>query len=313
MPPEENGSASNLILLCLFHSRVIDDHFERYSVETIQMWKASQIGDAGGTPITDVEAEQILALSIRSEVLLQAEIINVGGQSGGGGGAIGYGATGGPGGDTMMINLDGLPGASFGEGGGGGGVVAPGSISPPADAIRAREGRGSSDGYDGQPGGDTFFGDPERPLVKASGGSPGLAGLGSRSTTDKLRISTMMLANSVEQREGLLYLLGGGWQNLSILNVPSQCTFLVVLIIEADGVEAGTYSMHLNLSDPGGVERSVVSFPVEIIEPGEVVRIPRFVLITASVHTFGLWRLAVQSDTSTLANLSLAVRRTTDT
>jgi hypothetical protein len=114
MTPEANRASPNLILLCGFHSTLIDSHEARYSVETIEGWKASQIA-ATGTEITDAESEQIIRESMRTEITLQADVINVGGQSGGGGGAIGPGAIGGRGGDSTRINLDGEQGTGAGR------------------------------------------------------------------------------------------------------------------------------------------------------------------------------------------------------
>lgn len=144
------------------------------------------------------------------------------GASGGGGGAIGPGSIGGP---VGRIELDGLPGAAPGAGGGGGGAIANGAILPSSEArSTATEGQGFSSGIDGQDGGDTTvsIGDAE---LRAAGGQGGLVGTGVRHTHSRLAVSALMLVNYAELREGLASIVGGGWQSLSVLNLPAPIAF----------------------------------------------------------------------------------------
>jgi hypothetical protein len=60
----------------------------------------------------------------------------------------------------------------------------------------------------------------------------------------------MMACNSIDIRDGLLFVLGGAWQSYSLLNTPSDVNLVVLLVLEAGGVDVGHYSMHISAHDP---------------------------------------------------------------
>lgn len=303
MSAEENRSASNLLLLCRFHSTLVDSNVSDFSVEKLHEWKAGQLAQGGGTEITDQQAQEIIRISLSQEIIMQAEVINVGGQWGGGGGAVGAGAVGGPGGDKVHINLHGIA-----PGGGGGALVGPGKTPP--DAVRAKEGRGFSSGTDG---GDSYIADESgEVLAFAQGGAAASSPYEQRTTTETLGVSSILVCNSVEIREGLLYVLGGAWQSYSVLNTPADVDLVVVLVIEAGGVEAGHYTVHVIASGPDGSESGRTRFPVVIEEQGDVLRITRWVPLTMHVAGYGLHTITVTTDTTLLGSIDLAMRRITD-
>ena len=228
MDADENRSSANLILLCLKHADAIDlpENADLYPADLLRQWKAEQLASydrvVGGWDLSDEEAAEVVAASEGPSVSLQAETIFVGGigglapgASGGGGGAIGPGAIGGSGGPVGRIELDGLPGSAPGAGGGGGGVIAPDAILPTTDPA-ATEGQGFSSGTDGQDGGATTISVDGVELLRAEGGEGGLAGTGVRRTDSRLAVSALMLVNYAEIREGLVSIVGGGWQSLSV-------------------------------------------------------------------------------------------------
>lgn len=205
------------------------------------------------------------------------------GAAGGGGAAIGSGAIGGGGGPaTGRIAIDGLRGGEYGAGGGGGGVVAPGLRESPDSPDMV--GEGFSDGLDGQPGGATSFG----ALVVAPGGAAGLAGNPNRSTAEALAVSSLMAVNSVELRDGLAFVLGGGHQWVNFTNLPAEHRIALLLVIEAPDVPIGAYSMHVDVLDPSGASRRRASFPVDITITGRVTRITRVLELTVVVDAVGV-------------------------
>ena len=139
---EDNRGDCNLVLLCRKHHAVVDDRRNEkyYTPDMLKAWKAEQEGQ-NGSPLAPDDLEAIA----RTNVIIAAETVNLGGKGGaapgaggGGGAAIGANAQGGRGGDggrvttdgrladnseLMTVNLDGEDGAAPGAGGGGGGVI----------------------------------------------------------------------------------------------------------------------------------------------------------------------------------------------
>jgi hypothetical protein len=323
MVADENRSSANLILLCVKHADAIDlpENADRYPVDLLRQWKAEQLESydraVGGWDLSDDEAAEVVAASTDQSVTLQAQTIFVGGigglapsASGGGGGVIGPGSIGGPGGPVGRIELDGWPGAAPGAGGGGGGVIANGAILPGPEAGSAStEGQGFSSGVDGQDGGDTTLSIGDTELLRAAGGEGGLAGTGVRRTHSLLAVSALMLVNYAEIREGLASIVGGGWQSLSVLNLPARVTFPVYILFEAHGVDVGEYTVGVEVYGPDRAPRQRISFPVTIETAGDVVRIPRCCSMTAEIDAFGLWTLAVVTPDRELARIDVLIRR----
>jgi len=303
MSAEENRSASNLILMCAKHADEIDflNRAALYPVPLLREWKAAQVTlydkASSGFRLTDDEAAEVL---VRSEVTISlvAETINLGGAgginggSGGGGAAIGLGALGGHGGPVGRINLDGADGIGPGSGGAGGGAISPGAI-PRRLHYQATEGTGYSSGTDGNDGGDTTISSGDRVLLRAKGGKGGLAGTGIRGSSDRLRVSALLLVNQGEQREGLLYVLGGGWNNCALLNVPTRVGFPHIILFEAGGIPEAELTASIDVVDPAGRVCGTQSFPITIQKAGDVLRIARLGTVAADVHCFGLRSVAV--------------------
>ncbi|SOX53831.1 hypothetical protein MAAFP003_2507 [Mycobacterium ahvazicum] len=120
MASEENRSAENLLLLCLFHSELVDaeGRVEDFPKELLLQWKAAQLaeydqaaaaGIEAGWPLTDAEAAEVIAKSERSTITVIADTIyngGMGGQLGGGGGGGGVIGTGSLGGGWLFYTSD---------------------------------------------------------------------------------------------------------------------------------------------------------------------------------------------------------------
>jgi hypothetical protein len=178
--------------------------------------------------------------------------------------------------------------------------------APPSPDI-AVIGTAMSEGFDGQSGGTTAFGiDPVH--AAAGGGGGDLAGTGHRLTSDRLRVSSMMLASCVETYPGgLCSILSGGWGRLTTPELPADQQLAGLLIVEANGVPAGEYSMHFALLGPTGDRVGRTSFPVTVETPGEVLRFSMFVPLEVHLKTLGIHTLVASTDLGDLLSIPLAV------
>lgn len=336
MSAEDNRSAGNLVLLCTKHASEIDEValVNQYPVPLLLEWKQAQIveydraveaaeSDTVGYRLTDAEAREVIdASEHNTHISLQAHTIQIGGSGGsfggggGGGGVVGTGAMiggrGGGGGETPRIVLDGQPGKYPGAGGGGGGVLTHGTVEPPPRI--GTEGLGYVAGIDGSPGGDTtveFDGkDGEKLVLTAAGGKAGLAGSGIRLTSDRLAVSTLLVASYNRiQPSGLATLVDAGWQYLPVLNLPADIVLPVFTLFEAGGVEVGEYTVTYEVFSPDGEARTAVSMAVGVLRPGDLVRIPFTIALTPTIDAFGIWRIGVRSELASLATFDVMIRR----
>ena len=294
MTADENRAQGNLLLLCTFHSGLIDERPEAYPPELLREWKKqTEIGEGLNPAISDQEIADVRRSFVRQDITLNAGSINLGGGLGGGGGAIGMGAFGGRGGDITL----------FPE-------LAPPTLPRPVplqNGDLTTMGKGFSDGYDGQPGGLSSVLRGDEVVMAAGGGGPGFAGTGVRSTTDLLSVSTVMLANAVENVNGLLYVLGGGWDRCTVSELPHETRFVLLLTIEAGSVPKGEYTIHVAVMAPGGEQLTRESFPVTVTEHGTMLRIHRFVALAVCLEQTGIHTIAVSSESASLAALPVTV------
>jgi hypothetical protein len=323
MSSEENRSSSNLIVMCLPHADEVDkpELVDRYPTDLLLAWKTAQVSASDGATdsgfnISSTEAKQAISGSIA--VVTQGGSVIVGGQGGqaiaaggGGGGALGPGALGGRGGDGGVVGhleLAGAPGGAPGSGGGGGGSIAPHAI-PAAGPKDGTLGSGYSDGYDGGDGGASYVGSADEPLVFAPGGRGGSEGVSERGRSDRLRVSTLLCADYVDVRDGLSSVVRGGYGELQLLNVPAEISLALLVIFEAGGAPEGEYTATVELLDPVLGVAGTVRFPVTVVTPGDVIRIPRLVMLDARLPVFGAYKIRVSSELAVLATLEIIARR----
>jgi hypothetical protein len=326
MSSENNRSVSNLLLLCIEHADEIDQpsRVGLYPTTLLYEWKSQQLAyfdeRKNGWKITQAEAEEVIRESTRLEVAIQADVVNLGGQGGaapssggGGGAAIGKGARGGKGGKggPVRINLGGGAGLAPGAGGGGAGSIDPDSpLFWRGGDTMPTFGSSSFLGIDGQDGGDTTFGPAggER-LVRAKGGKGGLAGTGNRSKSEKLAVSSLMLANYVEFREIFAYITGACFQLYHVLNLGDALSFAGIVVLECGGVAAGEYAFTVAALDPQNDEASSVKFAFKISETGDILRRGYKFNIQVTVDTFGMWTIVVRHGNRELARLPIVVQQ----
>ncbi|ORA82203.1 hypothetical protein BST28_04215 [Mycolicibacter kumamotonensis] len=148
-------------------------------------------------------------------------------------------------------------------------------------------------------------------MLRAEGGKGGLAGSGIRLTSDRLGVSTLLVADYVRiQPSNLATLVDAGWVSVSVLNLPATVTFPVCTLFEAGGVGVGEYTVIYEVISPNGEVRTTVSVAVGVERTGDLVRIPFTVALTPSIDEFGIWRIAVRSELASMATLDVMIKRT---
>lgn len=304
-----------------------------YPAPLLHKWKVAQIDEylhavagAGsdrdvGYRLSDQEAAEVIKASEPStNIALTADVIQVGGTGGshggggGGGGVVGTGV-GGPGGGgggvLKNFSLDGLPGKyPGGGGGGGGGVPLPKSVQRQRIPHQGSEGYGYIAGTDGAYGGDATIAIDGVVVLAAQGGPGGLAGSGIRVTSDRLAVSTVLLASYIKlMPHGLTTLVDAGWSSISVLDIPSPQILPVLCVIEAGGVEAGEYTVIFELCKPSGHVQTRTSVGLVVERPGDVLRVQYVFELSGTVDVLGVWQIAIRSELALLAVLDLLVKQ----
>jgi hypothetical protein len=263
------------------------------------------------------------------------------GAGGGGGGAIGSGA-GGPGGPGGKITFVGSAGQAPGAGGGGAGVVSDNAsaggggggghyvqvaIDPEElqrlraagfDHIEYRVGRG---GESGGPGEDTIvnFVTADAKVLKsiiARGGEAGVCGtahpLGRQVTPtdleEGLHVSSLLLAECAQIRNGLLYLLGAGWEHFVFPSLPFEAQWPLACTVSTGKIKPETLlELSVLVTDPTGFQVWQESFTVSSGGPRGVARPNVLIPIRFTGSTTGVWSIAITSGGNTLAELPIEI------
>jgi hypothetical protein len=244
-------------------------------------------------------------MTISQEIVLNADIVKLGGELGAGGGAIGLSARGGAGGPVYVLDVE--SGDLIRR------DVATGreTEKPASDAsTMPMIGTLLFEGFDGQPGGTTSIGKADGSvIIAAGGGGPGFVGTGNRSISDRLGVSALMFADYVHTyASGVCSVIHGGLGGIVVESFPAGIP-AALIVCEAGGVPVGEYAVHVTLRSPSGarVARSTLVFTVEVA--GELCRSPFYVPLVGEVTDVGLHQLEVASDLRELHSISLFVRQ----
>lgn len=131
-----------------------------------------------------------------------------------------------------------------------------------------------------------------------------------------MQAATLMLANAAEVREGLLYVLGGGIEQLWVAELPTEVAPTVVLSVELAADEIGLpFTPHLRVTSDSGNVLADVAMPPAIPEPrvaeaggARSFRFPMVFTVGMQVSEEGGHRLSVAVDGDELAGADFAVR-----
>lgn len=109
-------------------------------------------------------------------------------------------------------------------------------------------------------------------------------------------------------RDGLSSVVRAGHGELQLLNVPADLTLALLVMFEAGGAPEGEYTTTVELLDPVHGVAGTVGFPVTVVTPGDVVRIPKLVMLRARLPVFGAYQIRVSSEVAVLATLDIIAR-----
>jgi hypothetical protein len=123
-----------------------------------------------------------------------------------------------------------------------------------------------------------------------------------------------MLANAAEVREGLLYVLGGGIEQLWVTELPTEVAPTVVISLELDAGDLGrAFQPHLMVLDPGGEALVDVDMPPatperELGGDDDAALFPMVFTVGMQVLRQGLHQLRVMVGDTELASLRFTVK-----
>jgi hypothetical protein len=305
---------------------------------TVQLFHLERVTAILDAPEMATVRQQFLDIEAESPALSLGGLGGIGiGSGGGGGGAIGPAATGGsggPGGD--VIDLSGTAGTAPGAGGGGAGAVGDGAIGGEGggggeyvsgtfgpDALNGvhhlafQVGQGGVGG----PGEDTvvnFCAEDGSVLrqIKAKGGLPGappyVPPQSRKPTSDDLngglKVTSILAAEYIRQRDGLWTIVEGGWDWITASTSPFRLPLPIFLEMNTGTITAGTVlDVQIDVRTPDRFltdQRSLLL----LVEDAPIRRSRTTALIELVGSTAGICRIEVMAAGTMVGELAIEVR-----
>ncbi|MCS0495426.1 hypothetical protein NVS89_09980 [Ancylobacter sp. MQZ15Z-1] len=228
------------------------------------------------------------------------------GSGGGGAGAIGpdsVGGDGGNGGDSSCGSFDVVPGDRI-------------------EVVVGSAGRsGTLPGQHGGPGEDTtmrIYG-PDGEIkdeLRARGGMAGKSGtlpddwisISDTDIQNGFRISTLIAANHIDTRDGLLFISGGGWTIYYAPTIPFNTIWPIALTAKWTKLCSNHIrGLQISITNPRNIEVSRIAFPLRK-EDTEINSFTWVFGIGAPLDCVGDWYIRVQSRERILSEISVNVR-----
>lgn len=239
---------------------------------------------------------------IESDELSALGVDYIPGAGGGGAGAVGNSVRGGDGGDggdqiSALIDITQLRHAGFhhaeivvgkgGENGGDGGDTIVNFVTEDGTVLKTLRASG------GQGGGTKV---PQ-----------GCAEVGPSDVASKFRVSTFLVANSLEMREGLCFMLGADWTDYIVPHLPFDATWPIAFFLRWEAFEwSSPRVIFLSLLRPDGSEVASQALIIPL-ESGLLGAWRGVLALTATLDSEGTWSLRLHSGDLLLAQLSVAV------
>lgn len=268
------------------------------------------------------------------------------GAGGGGGGALGLGAQGGEGGfGGDVYFLDGQPAEAPGAGGGGGGAIGDGAVGGDGGSggeyktasfliadllalgdspgvLEVQVGRGGKGGENGngEDGEDTTVSlrqadGSKIELLRAKGGKSGRIPAQEElqqmnPASGKVCISSALLANYAEVKDGLLYTLGCGWDSYTVDSFPSLLCGYFIFVTELGEAGIGTrYELSIGILDSESEVIAQAPVFIENQSSFKIVRQNSLVPFQVDISAPGIWSVQVLFGDDELVRLPFEVRQ----
>jgi hypothetical protein len=286
----DNRAPENLLLLCIEHAAEVDDHacIAQYPVSVLQGWKVEQAKQRNGRSLSEAEVRKVARRSFSSSsISISQSYVSLGGEGGrgdgaggGGGGAMGTRAIGGPGGagGTRFI-LDGTPGTGHGAGGGGGGGGAP----PPRRMDWTSP--------------DSTLSPPPSDKGRAA------------PVASALRVTSLLLAHRAHAHDGLLDVVGAGWEHFEAVQLPAEVAVALVCAVHMEQLDPRLQvKLTAIVRTPGNVRALEQEFFVRAGPARTVVNSTACVALRFLAREAGVWTIGVCEDDAELAWVPLEVK-----
>lgn len=279
---EDRHGFDNLILMCGVHHTEIDaaDKVEHYTAEWLLATKRAHEDRARASGEIDAPASIVAAL------LLTATVYEAGATH------MDF--------RNAVFKVGGEGGRPGGSGGSGGSLTIVGIASLPADIERQL--KLDLDGGPGQwPG--------------AAGGGAGTLVFEGRPATAAdislgLAVPLFFPVNAGQVAEGLLYILGAGWDHMWVTQTPIRVPINVAFTAEFGSIDANTLiGFELTVTDHSGVERGRGSADVVVpATAGAIKRNSGVASFDLAVESAGLYELSMLSGGTQFARYLFEVR-----
>jgi transcriptional regulator with XRE-family HTH domain len=277
MSPKELGSVGNLLLLCHTHSREIDrpERSRLYHAEVLRNWKREQLAFFDDYTSMYELPRSLAKKTAQGEHSPEPSM-----------------ATEEPARAARTTGID------------------AGSIDP--DSPLFWKGTGiptfGESTFLGTDGGDgaIISMDDGRVLLRVPGEK---VGTGTRSKSDKLSVSTLILANYVEFRDNIGYITGSGFSYYNVLELNDPLPLGGLLILECGGMPQGEYGLTLEVLDPENKVISTETFVFKVTKPGDILRIMFKFTLSVMVGQFGMWAVVARHEDRELARLPIVIKQ----
>ncbi len=225
-----------------------------------------------------------------------------GGEGGSGLGANAVGGDGGNGGDGVQAALPVEPGDTFeievGEGGKGAALPGQHPSGGGDSVIRIRSRDGTLKGTLRAKGGTG---------AKAGGLPDGVVEISQADIDGGFQISTLMPANTLESRGGLISILGGGWSTYNVPQLPIDTVWPFLCTSSWHTLDStAARGLQLCLLDPRGIEVSRIALVLPLESVGGT-NYHWTGMIGAPLNSEGRWTLRVQSEEFLLSQIIVNV------
>ncbi len=227
--------------------------------------------------------------------------------------------------DDSLISFGGIGGIGPGAGGGGGAAIGPNSRGgdggtggqiivlenlpvTPGEAYKiivGQGGRGGEEGKSGEAGGDTSFGNI---TVKGARGGAGANSTANASGSSALDVQAI-LSDAAAIRDGVLFVLGAGWERCNVPTVPHQVMWCLALVLTRGATaDFSGVTVTAEVLEPNGTVVLTSELAVDFGASRPLARLPALMPLQITISTAGAWQVRLMRDGSELVTLVVDVQ-----